>query len=198
MSRRPAPTPLTDEQRETADANRGLVCRIARRYYKPGLDLDDLVQAGHFGLFNAVKKFDPARGYQFSTFAWKPICWAVIKESRRQVSQHLEAEFLSCVQPEDLTAATIDRRGVDACEAMQQEEQRQMLYDAMDYSLSDRQQGIMAQRLAGRKFTEIAAGEGVSKQRIQNIEATAVMRIVAKCAAIRNRALRRKLAGRVA
>ena len=95
--------------------NLRLVMGLARKYRNRGIDYMDLVEEGNIGLIRAVDKYDPDRGYRFSTYAtwWIRQCIerAIMNHARDvRLPVHVIKQISYCLRQESLLRARLGRK----------------------------------------------------------------------------------------
>lgn len=182
----------------TVEAHMGLVVSIAKRCVRvcSHLDFDDLLNEGVFGLMKALEKFDPERGFAFSTYAthWvrqsirraihnrdRAVRVPVWRADRLQAAGELKRERLASLaaplSEDGSTLAEIlpadDEPADERAERLEREELARAALDLVD----ERQRAILVARFWGEQtLQQVGAVQPVpvSRERIRQIESEAL------------------------
>jgi RNA polymerase primary sigma factor/RNA polymerase sigma factor len=165
-------------------SNLRLVVSIVKKYASTPDNFFELTSEGNMTLMNAVEKFDYTRGFKFSTYA----TWAVKNQCAGEYRRRVRDADRFQTGLDEQFDWTKDERS-DEYSQERLHEQRQAQFAKILGCLSDREQGIIRRRYglgqseAGQTFKEIGREYGVTKERIRQLEARALVKLRAAAAA---------------
>jgi RNA polymerase sigma factor (sigma-70 family) len=193
----PGPGPGRPTPREAHDRlveqNMRLAMWLAQRYRNRGLPIEDLIQEGAVGLHRAAEKFDPDKGFRFSTYA----TWWVRQAMNRAIAEARAIRVpddvedwnsyqpLSLDEPMDEEGITIGDMVADEGTMPEDDVERSQLrievQSVLD-GLSERERMVLTLRFGigsehARPAVEVGRTIGISRERVQQIEAMALARL---------------------
>lgn len=168
--------PCDDEARLVSE-NMPLVQHIANQVIPPWvsqIDREDAIQEGRIGLLRAVRGFNPAMGFAFSTFAWKQIEWPIRRALRRRLKALHRVALIGDWEIGGFTDHYADPPFSNSVEAIA------LACRVKQLPAADRHVVIRVFGLDGKppeSLVDIGRHRGVTKQRVHQIYARAMHRL---------------------
>ena len=162
------------------EANMGLVVSVARKHFKAGLNMPDLVSEGNVSLMRAVEKFDYLRGYRFSTYA----TLAIAKDYAKKIPA--EASRQGSTTSRDFANISHDIRDAQISNITAIESAAKSLDEVISENLTEREQyiirshfGLEGKRIVKKAKTleEIGKTLNLTRERVRQIELIALQQL---------------------
>jgi len=182
--------------------NEGLNRRLASHYWRgyrdrrwctAELDYDELQQAGRMGQFKAMDRFEPERGYLFSSYAifqmmkvMAGLCRRSVKRSEKRVDPYQRNPIDN--EPDDLFGRVADNESLAAYDRIEFEARKAKIRGLLDL-LSPMEKAVICKRLGlgepEMTLKEIGVEYNLSRERIRQIEALAICKMRARAMDLR-------------
>lgn len=147
-----------------------MISGIARQYFLPDGDIDDLLQEGRIGLFKAVEKYDGTRDTKFSTFAYMCIQNEIRHAVQRSNALYnaLLTEADSLTNEDGETMELPDGADNNPEHLVVSDERARETYAAIKKSLSAFEREVLDLYMDGARYREIAENMGMEPKVIDN------------------------------
>lgn len=179
-----------DARNKLIESNLKFVTTIAKNYKGLGLTYSDLIQEGNAGLFKAVDKFDPDKGYKFISYAVNWIKQSILEALNKKnalKSSELPNETFDDVQ-EDKTHLTLDDISLDDVYLDISDDERRHEQDIINTAkflltgLTSREKYIVCQynginEKKSKTLEEIGKDLGLTKERVRQINEKAMKKL---------------------
>ncbi len=159
-------------------ANLRLVVSVVRNHIRSDADFSELISDGNMSLMRAIDRFDFSRGFKFSTYA----VWAIRNNFSRSIgNEHIHRERFR-TGAEGVLHEWSDRRTDEYREELAHEQRRETVRHILR-CLTEREQSILVSRFGLKQgsepltLEEVGAEQGVTKERIRQLEKRALNKL---------------------
>lgn len=166
-------------RRRIVESNLRLVATVCRKYSRNDQEFQEFVSEGLLILLAAIRKFDYSRGFRFSTYAYNAVQRELFRTSRR--ASRRNQRFV--LTPDEVLSEVSESAGVKGGPEVDHAAIYESLMEAASGRLTDREESIVRRRFGTDKsgvtetLRDIAADLGLSKERVRQIQITALQKL---------------------